>query len=58
MSDAMLESLQQIKWDPGAYPNPVWFNPNVMSNILSQNEVTKHYHLTMDTAQHNWILLH
>ena len=41
----------------GEYPDPVWLNPNGIGNILSQNEVAQHYHLTMDTAQLNTIAL-
>ena len=42
----------------GSYPEPVWFNPNGIANILSLHNVAKYHQLTMDTGQANTIRLH
>jgi hypothetical protein len=34
----------------GNYPHPVWYNPKGVANILSLANVTKHYRVTMDSA--------
>ena len=42
----------------GTYPEPVWYNPGGVANILSQNNVAQHFQLTMDTQVENSISLH
>ena len=42
----------------GTYPEPVWFNPGGVANILSQNNAAQHFRLTMDTQVENSISLH
>ena len=42
----------------GTYPEPVLFNPGGVANILSQNNVSQHFRLTMDTQVENSISLH
>ena len=42
----------------GTYPEPVWYNPGGVANILSQNNVAQHFRLTMDTQVENSISLH
>ena len=42
----------------GSYPEPVWFNPAGIANILSQNNVAKYYRLTMDSERDNAIIMH
>ena len=42
----------------GDYPIPVWYNPKGIANILSMQDVAKHYHLTMDTNEDGGIHLH
>ena len=42
----------------GSYPEPVWYNPNGLANIMSLNNVSKYYQLTMDTMSDPAILLH
>jgi hypothetical protein len=42
----------------GDYPARVWYNPKGIANIMSLNNITKHYHVTMDTALKNAIILH
>ncbi|CAJ1963603.1 unnamed protein product [Cylindrotheca closterium] len=32
----------------GDYPDPVWFNPDGIANILSFHDVNKHYHVVYD----------
>ena len=39
----------------GEYPTPVWYYPEGNVNILSLNNVQKHYRCTMDTAKSNSI---
>ena len=33
----------------GDYPEPVWFHPKGIANILSLSNVKSYYHITMDT---------
>ena len=42
----------------GSYPEPVWFSPAGIANILSQNNVAKYYRLTMDSERDNAIIMH
>jgi hypothetical protein len=42
----------------GDYPTRVWYNPKGIANIMSLNNITKHYRVTMDTAKKNAIILH
>jgi hypothetical protein len=42
----------------GDYPEWVWFNPYGIANILSLDNVSQHYHVTMDTSKSNSIALH
>jgi hypothetical protein len=42
----------------GDYPEWVWFNPKGIANILSLDNVSKHYRVTMDTNVSNSITLH
>jgi hypothetical protein len=42
----------------GNYPYDVWCNPRGVANILSLHNVTKHYHVTMDSAKNPAILVH
>ena len=42
----------------GSYPEPVWFNPHGISNIMSQDNVAKYFRITMDTEADNAMLLH
>ena len=42
----------------GSYPEPVWYNPNGLANIMSLSNVSKYYQLTMDTLSDPAILLH
>ena len=42
----------------GNYPTPVWYLPDGNANILSLQDVTRHYRVTMDTAVENAIILH
>ena len=42
----------------GTYPEPVWYNPGGVANILSQNNVAQHFQLTIDTQVENSISLH
>ena len=42
----------------GSYPEPVWYNPSGLANIMSLNNVSKYYQLTMDTMSDAAILLH
>ena len=34
----------------GSFPEPVWYNPKGVTNILSLNSVKKHYRVTYDSA--------
>jgi hypothetical protein len=40
------------------YPEWVWFNPQGIANILSLDNISKHYRVTMDTNISNSIALH
>ena len=42
----------------GSYPEPVWYNPSGLANIMSLNNISKYYQLTMDTMSDVAILLH
>ena len=42
----------------GSYPEPVWYNPSRLANIMSLNNISKYYQLTMDTMSNAAILLH
>ena len=33
----------------GEYPNPVWYNPHGIANVLSMHNLAQHYRLAMDT---------
>jgi len=35
----------------GNFPEPVWYNPKGVANILSLNSVKKHYRVTYDSAE-------
>ena len=36
----------------------VWFCPDIIANIISLSEATKHYRVTLDTAQGNQFIVH
>ena len=40
------------------YPTPVWYLAGSHANILSLQDVTRHYEVTMDTAVENALILH
>ena len=42
----------------GSYPEPVWYNPSGLANIMSLSNVSKYYQVTMDTLSDAAILLH
>ena len=42
----------------GHFPDPVWYNPNGIANILSLHAVKRHYHVTMDTETGDSIHVH
>lgn len=42
----------------GDYPYPVWYNPKGAANILSLNNVSNHYRVTMDTDHHKALVVH
>ena len=42
----------------GGYPQPVWYNPHGIANIMSLYDVTKYYHVTMDSREENGFCLH
>ena len=42
----------------GGYPEAVWYNPGGIANIMSMQNVSKYYRLTMDTSKKNGIYLH
>ena len=42
----------------GSYPEPVWYNPHGIANIMSLDNVAKYYHITMDTEAEQGMLLH
>jgi hypothetical protein len=41
----------------GDFPEPVWYNPNGVANILSLYIMTKYYQVTMDTNEDNAMLV-
>ena len=41
-----------------SYPEPVWFNPHGIANIMSLDNVAKYFRITMDTEADNAMLLH
>jgi len=42
----------------GDYPEPVWYHPSGIANILSLNNLTRHYRVTMDSQDGNALRLH
>ena len=42
----------------GTYPEPVWFNPQGIANIMSLDNVAKYFHITMDTDAEKAMLVH
>ena len=42
----------------GSYPEPVWFNPHGIANIMSLDSVAKYYRITMDTEAEPGMLLY
>ena len=42
----------------GSYPEPVWYHPKGIANIMSLNNVESYYRITMDTAITNAFYLH
>ena len=42
----------------GQFPEPVWYNPDGIANILSLDAVRKHYRITMDTEDSDSIHVH
>ena len=42
----------------GSYPEAVWFNPHGLANIMSLDNVTKYFRITMDTEAEKAMLLH
>ena len=42
----------------GSYPEPVWYNPHGIANIMSLDNVAKYFRITMDTEADNAMLLH
>ena len=42
----------------GSYPEPVWFHPDGIANIMSLDNVAKYFRITMDTEADNAMLLH
>ena len=42
----------------GSYPEPVWFHPHGIANIMSLDNVAKYFRITMDTEADNAMLLH
>jgi hypothetical protein len=41
----------------GDFPEPVWFNPKGVTNILSLYIVTKYYHVQFDSKQDNTLIV-
>ncbi|KAG7353502.1 hypothetical protein IV203_002857 [Nitzschia inconspicua] len=41
---------------PG-YPEPIWYYPDGIANIFSLRNLSKHYHITMDSAVYNGLRL-
>ncbi|KAG7373144.1 hypothetical protein IV203_033868 [Nitzschia inconspicua] len=50
-------TLTQQGYLPG-FPEPVWYHPNGIANILSLQSLTKHYRITMDSATSDGLRLH
>ena len=46
-----------VKGYLGAYPEPVWFNPEGIANILSMNNVAKYFRIKMDTKTGDEIIV-
>ena len=42
----------------GSYPEPVWYHPKGSANIMSLNNVSSYYRITMDTSVLNGFYLH
>ena len=42
----------------GSYPEAVWFSPHGLANIMSLDDVTKYFRITMDTEADKAMLLH
>ena len=42
----------------GSYPEPVWFNPHGIANIMSLDNVAKYFQITMDTDAEKARLVH
>ena len=42
----------------GSYPEPVWYNPHGIANIMLLDNVAKYYRITMDTEAEQGMLLH
>ena len=42
----------------GSYPEPVWYHPRGIANIMSLNNVKQYYRVTMDTNNANAFYLH
>ncbi|KAG7352856.1 reverse transcriptase RNA-dependent DNA polymerase [Nitzschia inconspicua] len=40
------------------YPDPVWYYPDGIANILSLRNLTRHYRISMDSSLHNGLRLH
>ena len=41
----------------GSYPEPVWFNPHGIANIMSLDNVAKYFRITMDTDAEKAMML-
>jgi hypothetical protein len=54
---ALSPLTEMVSW-LGDYPERVWFNPHGIANILSLDNVSQHYRVTMDTSKSNSIALH
>ena len=42
----------------GSYPEPVWFNPHGIANIMTLDNVAKYFHVTLDTEAEKAMLLY
>ena len=42
----------------GSYPEPVWFNPHGIANIMSLDNVAKYFRITMDTDTEKAMMVH
>ena len=42
----------------GNYPEPVWYHPNGIANIMSLNNVQQYYRVTLDSSKENIFYLH